>query len=80
MEPNTTYQGGTAGRDPMPTSPDPLSPGRTDLNPSEKPGIDELPDNEGAVPLDTDDDALVQEEMTDVDVDNAELDDQPNPR
>ena len=80
MEPNTTYQGGAGGDDPMPTSPDPLSPGRTDLNPSEKPGIDELPDNEGAVPLDTDDDALVQEEMTDVDVDNAELDDQPNPR
>jgi hypothetical protein len=42
--------------------------------------VDELPDNEGQIPLETDDDAPVQEEMTDVDVDNAELDDSPNPR
>jgi hypothetical protein len=42
--------------------------------------VDELPGNEGQIPLETDDDAPVQEEMTDVDVDNAELDDSPNPR
>ena len=77
---DTKLQGAMGGDDPMPTAPDPLSPGRTDLDPSDQPGIDELPDNEGEIPLDTDDDAPVQEEMIDVDVDNAELDDQPNPR
>jgi hypothetical protein len=80
MNTDTTLQGGMGGVDPMPTSPDPLSPGRTDVNPSDQPGVDELPGNEGEIPLDTDDDAPVQEEMTDVDVDNAEMDDQPNPR
>lgn len=66
--------------DPLPTSGDPLSPGRTDINPSDQPGVDELPDNEGEIPLDTDDDTPVETELTDVDPDNAELDDQPNPR
>lgn len=80
MNTDTLLQGGMGGVDPMPTSPDPLSPGRTDINPSDQPGVDELPDNEGEVPLDTDDDAPVQEEMIDVDIDNAEMDDEPNPR
>ena len=80
MKTDTRLQGGTGADDPVPTSPDPLSPGRTDQNPSDRPGVDELPDNEGQIPLETDDDAPVQEEMTDVDVDNAELDDSPNPR
>jgi hypothetical protein len=66
--------------DPLPASDNPLSPGRTDINPSDQPGVDELPDNEGAIPLDTDDDAPVEEEMIDVDLDNAEMDDEPNPR
>jgi hypothetical protein len=80
MNTDTELQGGLDGDDPLPTSPDPLSPGRTNLNPSDRPGVDELPDNEGAVPLDTNDDAPVQEEMTDVDLANAEFDDAPNPR
>jgi len=80
MENNIKQQDGMEGGDPAPFTPDPLSPGRTDLNPSDRPGVDELPDNEGSVPLDTDDDAPVEEEMADVDVDNAEFDDQPNPR
>ena len=80
MKTDTQLQGGTGADDPVPTSPDPLSPGRTDQNPSDRPGVDELPDNEGQIPLETDDDGPVQEEMTDVDVDNAELDDSPNPR
>lgn len=80
MNTDTKLQGGRDGDDPLPTSPDPLSPGRTNLNPSDRPGVDELPDNEGAVPLDTNDDAPVQEEMTDVDLANAEFDDAPNPR
>jgi hypothetical protein len=73
MKTDTKLQGAIGGDDPVPTSPDPLSPGRTDLNPSDRPGVDELPDNEGAVPLDSEDEAGAQEEMTDVDVDNAEL-------
>ena len=40
------------GYDPIPTHPEPLSPGRTTLNPEDEPGIDELPDNEGVRPLD----------------------------
>ncbi|OCR26750.1 hypothetical protein AFK24_01085 [Pseudomonas syringae] len=80
MKTDTKLQGAMGGDDPVPTSPDPLSPGRTDLNPSDQPGVDELPDNEGAVPLDSDDDADAQQDMTDVDVDNAEFDDAPNPR
>ncbi len=78
MKTNTQLQGGMNSDDrPLP---DPLSPGRTDLNPSDKPGVDELPDNEGQIPLETNDDAPVEEEMVDVDIDNAELDHQPNPR
>jgi len=80
MKTDTKLQGGMGEDDPVPASPDPLSPGRTDINPSDRPGVDELPDNEEAVPLHTDDDAPAQEEMTDVDIDNAEFDDQPNPR
>ena len=34
------------GYDPIPTHPEPLSPGRTTVNPEDEPGIDELPDNE----------------------------------
>lgn len=80
MKTDTKLQGGMGEDDPLPASPDPLSPGRTELNPSDRPCIDELPDNEGTVPLDTDDDAQAQEEMIDVEIDNAEFDDQPNPR
>jgi hypothetical protein len=78
MKTDTQLQGGMKTDDPTP--PDPLSPGRTDLNPSDNPGVDELPDNEGQIPLEPNDDAPVVEEMADVDIDNAELDHQPNPR
>ncbi|KFE56804.1 hypothetical protein [Pseudomonas syringae] len=77
MQINTELRG---GMDLLPTSNDPLSPGRTDVNPSDQPGVDELPNNEGEIPLDSDDDAPVEEELIDVDPDNAEMDDQPNPR
>jgi hypothetical protein len=43
------------GYDPIPTHPEPLSPGRTAVHPKDEPGIDELPDDEGAAPLDEDD-------------------------
>lgn len=57
-----------------PADTDPLSPGRTDLNPSDEPGIDELPDNDGDTPT------PYEEGVPDMDPDNAEMDDQPNPR
>ena len=63
-----------------PGSPSPLSPGRTNINPDNEPGVDELPNNEGEVPLDSNDEAVVQQEMYDIDPANAEMDDQPNPR
>ncbi|MBV6826943.1 hypothetical protein [Pseudomonas sp. PD9R] len=43
------------GYDPIPTHPEPLSPGRTAEHPDDEPGIDELPNNEGAIPEDLDD-------------------------
>jgi len=70
----------SANSDPLPPgTTDPLSPGRTDLNPSDEPGIDELPENEGNTPADGS--ATPYEEgVPDMDPDNAEMDDQPNPR
>lgn len=62
-----------------PDSTDPLSPGRTDLDPSDEPGIDELPENEGHIPGSEVEDPN-EEGVPDIDTDNAELDDAPNPR
>lgn len=76
----TTLQGGMGGDDPLPVSPDPLSPRRTELNPSDRPDADQLPDDDGETPADTDEQAQRQQNMPDVDVDSAEMDDQPNPR
>lgn len=70
---------GKPGDDPLPTTPDPLSPGRTEVDPTKERGIDELPDNEGEIPLD-DDDAGLDPEHVRQETDNAEMDDQPNPR
>ena len=72
-------QGGAGQDDPMPTSPDPLSPGRTEVDPMKEEGMDELPDNEGERPLDDDSTGLdpgrVREET-----DNAVMDRQQDPR
>lgn len=62
-----------------PASTDPLSPGRTDLNPSDEPGIDQLPANDGDTPAD-ESPTPYEEGVPDMDPDNAEMDDQPNPR
>lgn len=62
-----------------PENTDPLSPGRTDLNPSDEPGTDELPDNEGDTP-ERDSPNPYEEGVPDMDPDNAEMNDQPNPR
>jgi hypothetical protein len=80
MNTETKLKGNMGGDDSLATSPDPLSPSRTDLDSSDRPGVDELPDNEGAIPLDIDDDAPIEGEMADIDVDNAEFDEQPTPR
>lgn len=58
---------------------DPLSPGRADLNPSDEAGIDELPNNEVDAPNDESDNPYA-DDVPDIDPDNAEMDDQPNPR
>jgi hypothetical protein len=54
MNNDPRQQGGTGQDDPMPTSHDPLSPGRTEVDPMKEEGIDELPDNEGERPDDDD--------------------------
>lgn len=64
----------------VPGSPPPLGTERTDVNPGDEAGVDELPHNEGEVPLEPNDEAPLQGEVPDIDVDNAELDDAPNPR
>jgi len=61
----------------IPGSAPPLSPGRTDVNPDDQAGVDELPDNELQVPQDR---TPIERETPDIDVDNAEVDDAPNPR
>lgn len=74
---------GVAGEDDdvlIPGSAPPLSPGRTDVNPDDQSGVDELPGNEPEAPLDGVDDTLIDHETPDIDVDNAEMDDTPNPR
>lgn len=64
------------GYDPMPTSPDPLDPGRKRDSPDE-PGIEELPD-EGVLPLDEDED--MDPERVREGTDNALQDKQRDPR
>lgn len=58
---------------------DPLSPGRTDVNPSDEAGIDELPNNEVDAP-DGESTNPYENGVPDIDPDKAEMDDQPNPR
>jgi hypothetical protein len=66
------------GYDPIPTHPEPLSPGRTIINP--EPGIDELPDNEGAIPMDDDDTTTMDPERVREETDNAVRDDEMDTR
>jgi hypothetical protein len=63
----------------VPGSPAPLSPGRVTLNPDREAGADELPNPEGNQPH-GDDDAGLDSDLADMDLTNAEFDDQPNPR
>ncbi|MFL1528729.1 hypothetical protein [Pseudomonas sp. O230] len=68
------------GYDPIPTHPEPLSPGRTAINPEDEPGIDELPNNEGAIPLDDDDLTAMDPEHVLEETDNAVRNGQMDPR
>lgn len=79
MNNDPRLQGGMGQDDPMPTSPDPLSPGRTEVDPMKKQGIDELPDNEGQRPLDDDDTGLDPDRVRE-ETDNAVMDIQQDPR
>ena len=82
MNSDPKLQGGMGEDDPMPTSPDPLSPGRTEVDPMKEQGIDELPDNEGERPLDddVDDDVGLDPERVREETDNAVMDNQQDPR
>jgi hypothetical protein len=79
MNNDSKLQGGTGQDDPTPTSPDPLSPGRTEVDPMKEEGIDELPDNEGEHPLD-DDSAGLDPDRVREETDNAVLDKQQDSR
>lgn len=59
------------GYDPIPTHPEPLSPGRTAVNPEDEPGIDELPNSEGAIPMDEDETTATDPERVLEETDNA---------
>jgi hypothetical protein len=79
MNNDPKLQGGTGQDDPLPTSPDPLSPGRTDVDPMKEEGIDELPDNEGERPLDDDSTGLDPDRVRE-ETDNAVMGRQQDPR
>ena len=79
MKSDPRLQGGMGQDDPMPTSPDPLSPRRAEVAPMKEEGIDELPDNEGERPLD-DDDAGLDPDRVREETDNAVMYNQQDPR
>jgi hypothetical protein len=79
MNSDPKLQGGIGQDDPIPTSPDPLGPGRTEVDPMKEEGIDKLPDNEGERPLDDDDVGLDPERVRE-ETDNAVMDKQQDPR
>ncbi|NKQ11295.1 hypothetical protein DQ405_012075 [Pseudomonas sp. SST3] len=64
----------------IPGSAPPLSPGRTDVNPDDQAGVDELPGNEPQAPRDRTHGTATERGTPDIDLDNAEMDDAPNPR
>lgn len=68
------------GYDPIPTHPEPLSPGRTTVEPEDEPGIDELPNDEGAIPMKQDDGTDLDPERVREETGNAVRDGEPDPR
>ena len=61
-----------------PGSPPPIGTGRTDINPDHEAGLDELPDTDK--PLEPAGHEKLSDQLPDIDPDNAERDDAPNPR
>lgn len=59
-------------------SPPPVGTGRTDVDLGNEAGVDELPDDGGA--LDSQEHERLSDQLPDIDPDNAEADDAPNPR
>ncbi|MFJ7797165.1 hypothetical protein [Pseudomonas sp. NPDC096950] len=55
MNNDPRLQGDMSGEDPIPSSPDPLNPDRTEVDPMKEGGVDESTDNEGERPIDDDD-------------------------
>lgn len=64
----------------VPGSPPPLGSERTDVNPGHEAGVDELPANDGQTPASTDEAQRIRSRVPDIDPDNAERTDAPNPR
>lgn len=79
MNNDSQQREGMGQDDPMPTSPDPLSPGRTEVDPMKEEGIDELPENEGERPLDDDSTGLDPDRVRE-ETDSAVMDRQQDPR
>lgn len=79
MNNDPRQQDGIVQDDPMRTSPDPMSPGRTEVDPMKEEGIDELSDNEGERLLD-DDDAGLDPDRIREETDNAVMDRPQDPR
>lgn len=63
-----------------PGSPRPLSPQRTNWRPDDEPGTDELAGEPGPTPAEAEPDTARDQRPFDIDPDNAERDDQSNPR
>jgi len=64
----------------VPGSPPPLGTGRTDVNPADEGGVDELPGNDGKTPASRQDPSVPGGGVPDIDPDQAERDGVPNPR
>jgi hypothetical protein len=68
MNSESQMQGGSADAgNPI----EPLEPGRPDIMPNPPLGDGGVPPNEGEIPLDPDDEAPVEEDMGDVEVNNS---------
>ncbi|WP_341958007.1 hypothetical protein [Pseudomonas sp. RC10] len=68
MNPSTGIPGGTEN---AVDSIEPLEPGRPDVIPNPPPGSDDVGEGEGEIPLKPDDEAPLEEDMSDVEANDA---------
>jgi len=80
MKNELQLQGAMGGTDPMPTSPDPVDPGRSDLDPDTGLDVDDVPVTEGDVPLDPEDEDPLEDELAEGDAGISQTDDPLDPR